>query len=147
MAYSMDFRLKAVEYKQKGHTFNELKEAFGISPQTFYQWQERLDSGYDRTKPKQVRRRKIDKEKLRQAVKDKPDMFLHELAKMFGCSPQAVHTMLKNLGITRKKTMHICGGIRGGARSVRGPHKADSAREKCVFVDESSIGEHPQRAC
>ena len=42
-------------------------------------------------------------------MKDKPDMFLHELAEMFGCSPQAVHTMLKNLGITRKKTMHTCG--------------------------------------
>ena len=34
----MDFRRKAVEYKQKGHTFAELKEAFSISPQTFYQW-------------------------------------------------------------------------------------------------------------
>ena len=45
MAYSKDFRRKAVEYKKKGHTFDELKEAFGISPQTFYQWKERLDSG------------------------------------------------------------------------------------------------------
>jgi len=103
MAYSMDIRREAVEYKQKGHTFKELKEAFGISPQTFYEWQERLRSGYYQTKTKQVRKRKIDKEKLKQAVKDKPDIFLSELAQMFGCSPQSIHAMLKNLGIARKK--------------------------------------------
>jgi len=101
----MDFRLRAVEYKEKGHTFGELKEAFGILPQTFYGWKKRLESGYYDNRPKQVRRRKIDKEKLMQAIEERPGIFLSELAQMFGCSPQSVHTMLKRLGINRKKTV------------------------------------------
>jgi len=104
MAYSMDMRRKAVEYKEKGHTFRELKEAFGIPAETYYKWKARLESGYYETKPKQqVRRRKIDKDKLRQAIAEKPDMFLHELAQMFDCATQSVHNMLRKLGITRKK--------------------------------------------
>jgi len=87
MAYSMDIRRKAVEYKQKGRTFRELKEAFGISAETCYQWKARLESGYYETKPRQVRRRKIDKEKLKQAMEKRPDIFLHELAQMFDCAP------------------------------------------------------------
>jgi len=69
----------------------------------YYKWEARLESGYYETKPKQVRRRKIDKDKLRQAIEEKPDMFLHELAQMFDCATQSVHNMLKKLGITRKK--------------------------------------------
>jgi len=103
MAYSMDMRRKAVEYKEKGHTFRELKEAFGIPAETYYKWKARLENGYYETKPKQVRRRKIDKDRLRQAIEEKPDMFLHELAQMFGCVTQSVHNMLRKLGITRKK--------------------------------------------
>jgi len=68
-----------------------------------YKWKARLESGYYETKPKQVRRRKIDKDKLRQAIEEKPDMFLHELAQMFDCATQSVHNMLRKLGITRKK--------------------------------------------
>jgi len=30
MAYSIDFRKKAIEYMEKGHTKEELFEAFGI---------------------------------------------------------------------------------------------------------------------
>jgi len=103
MAYGMDFRCKAVEYKQNGHTFEELKEAPSIPPQTFCLWRERLENGYYHARPKQVRKRKVDKERLKRAVRDKPDMFLRELAKMFGRSPQSIHAMLKTLGITRKK--------------------------------------------
>jgi transposase len=104
MAYSIDFIRKAVEYKQKGHTFKQLKDVFGIPNETYYQWKEKLESGfYERKKPRQERKRKIDKEKLRQAVKENPDSYLHELAKLFGCSFQAVFAALKKMGITLKK--------------------------------------------
>jgi hypothetical protein len=29
MAYSMDYRKRAAAYKQEGHTFKQLREAFG----------------------------------------------------------------------------------------------------------------------
>jgi len=104
MAYSIDFIKKAVEFKQKGYTFKQLKEVFGVPSQTYYQWEQRLENGfYDIKKPKQERKRKIDKEKLKQAIADKPDSYLYELAKPFGCSYQAVFTALKKMGITLKK--------------------------------------------
>jgi transposase len=62
MAYSIDFRKRAVAYKQEGHTFKQLREAFGIPSETYYNWKEKLHSGYYQMKAKQIRRRKIDKE-------------------------------------------------------------------------------------
>jgi len=34
MAYSEDYRKRAIEYKDSGHTFGELREAFKIPPLT-----------------------------------------------------------------------------------------------------------------
>ena len=42
----MDFRRRAVAYKDEGHTFGELREAFGIPAQTYYQWKRKLQNGY-----------------------------------------------------------------------------------------------------
>jgi transposase len=104
MAYSMDFIEAAVAYRQNGHTFKELRETFGIPPETFYQWENRLESGYyEIEKGIQERRRKIDREELRQAVSDTPDMFLYEFAELFDCTPQAIFYMLRKMNITIKK--------------------------------------------
>jgi hypothetical protein len=37
MAYSADYRKAAIAFKQAGHTFKELGEAFKITPRTYYQ--------------------------------------------------------------------------------------------------------------
>ena len=104
MAYSIDFIKKAVAYKQNGNTFKQLHEAFGIPPETYYQWEKRLESGYYEVKKGiQERKRKIDREQLKQAVKQNPDAFLYELAGQFGCTPQAIFYMLRKLKITYKK--------------------------------------------
>jgi hypothetical protein len=39
----------------------------------------------------------------KQAVKEKPNAYLRELAEQFGCTPQAVFYMLLKMGITLKK--------------------------------------------
>jgi len=103
MAYSIDYKTRAVAYKQEGHTFKQLREAFGIPSETYYDWKEKLESGYYLTKVKQERRRKIDKEALKQAVVEKPDAFLKELAEPFNCTATAVFYALENLNMTRKK--------------------------------------------
>ena len=46
MAYNIDFIKRAVSYKQNGHSFKELREAFDIPPETYYLWERRLESGY-----------------------------------------------------------------------------------------------------
>ncbi|MDR2477103.1 MAG: transposase [Treponema sp.] len=101
----MDYKKRAVAYKQAGHTFKQLKEAFGIPSETYYGWNEKLHSGYYDLPIKRERKRKIDKEALRQAVADKPDAFLKEYAEQFGCTATAVFYALEKLGITRKKVV------------------------------------------
>ncbi len=104
MAYSIDYIKRAVGYKQEGHTFKELKEAFHIPSATYYDWRKKLEDGFEfGVKAKQERRRKIDKEALRQAVKETPDALLEEYAKQFHCHPSAVGQALKKMNITRKK--------------------------------------------
>ena len=102
--YSIDFKQRAVAYKDGGHTLTELKEAFGIPAETYYKWKVKLESGYYKTKIIRERKRKIDKDKLKQAVAEKPDAYLRELAEQFGCTETAVFYALKKLNITRKKS-------------------------------------------
>jgi len=105
MAYSMDFRRAAIEYWQKGHSKAELYEAFGIHPSRVYEWL-RHEGKTGSLKPNYPKRRtrKIDLEKLRQAVERKPDAYLSELAKQFDCTEQAIFYALKKLDITVKKS-------------------------------------------
>jgi transposase len=108
MAYSIDFRAKAVEYKDKGHTFAELKEAYGIDNKTYAKWK-RLYAETQSYKDKKRRSRggKIAMDKLLQNVKKKPDSYLKELAKPFGCTPTAVFYALRWGNITYKKNFHV----------------------------------------
>jgi transposase len=104
MAYDIDFIKRAVAYRQNGHTFKQLREAFDIPPETYYQWANNLESGYyDIEKGKQERKRKIDRAQLKNAVADKSDAYLYELAELFDCTPQAIFYMLEKLNITLKK--------------------------------------------
>ena len=119
MAYSEDYRKRAIEYKDSGHTFGELREAFKIPPRTYYDWKQKSADGYYDRKVKRQRKRKIDREKLRQAVAERPDAYLSELAKQFGCTAQAVFYMLRKLGITLKKNpLRTARSPRGNARSL-----------------------------
>src|SRR5215469_7383558 len=109
MAYSIDFIRAAVAYRQNGHTFKELHETFGIPPETFYKWENNLETGfYEKTKEKQECKRKIDREELKKAVAENPDAYLYEYAKLFDCSPQAIFYMLQKIKITlKKRPLHI----------------------------------------
>jgi transposase len=120
MAYSIDYKKRAVEYKNSGHTFNELKEAFDIPPVTYYDWKQKLGNGYYQTEIIRERKRKIDKEKLKQAVKENPDAYLYELARLFDCTPQAVFYMLEKLNITlKKRPLLIRKSPKSGVRNLR----------------------------
>ena len=104
MAYSKDFIERAVAYRREGHTFEQLREAFGIPSATYYDWEKKLENGHFDVKIKRERKRKIDKEALRQSVTEKPDAFLSEYAEEFGCTPTALCYALKKLHISGKKS-------------------------------------------
>ncbi len=90
-----------------------MKEAFGIPSITYYDWAKKLESGFKfGEKAKQSRKRKIDKEVLRQAVKERPDAFQRELAEQFKCHPSAIGQALKKMNITRKKSLHLFRKVR-----------------------------------
>ena len=104
--YSIDYKKRAVEYKQEGHTFKELKEVFKIPNQTYYRWAEELKNSFEKPEPAK-RSRKINLEELKRAVEEKPDAYLKELAKPFGVTEQAIFYALKELDITfKKKRLH-----------------------------------------
>ena len=110
MAYSIDFRKRAIEYMDEGHTGKELYEAFKIYPSTVSDWRKLLE----RTKSlkpeyRETRKRKIDIVELERVLERKPDMTLPELAKVFNCTKQAVHATLKRAKITFKKNSIIRG--------------------------------------
>ena len=66
-----------------------------------------MKRGYYEIKIKRERSRKIDREKLKQAVAENHGAYLYELAQPFGCTPQAVFSMLGKLKITLKKDFYL----------------------------------------
>ena len=106
MAYDIKYREQAVAYKNAGHTFKQLKEAFKISSYTYYEWVKNKETTGFYMIPKiekATRRRKINPEELKLAIKEKPDAYLYELAEKFKCSSVAIYKRCKQLKITYKK--------------------------------------------
>jgi transposase len=104
MAYSEDYRKRAIEYKDAGHTYKELYEVFKIHPSTLEDWRKLLKAtGSLKPQYRKTRKRKIDLKKLEQALERKPDAYLSELAKPFDCSESAIHYALKKIKVTVKK--------------------------------------------
>ena len=104
MAYSVDFRERAIAYWDKGHTSEELYEAFEIYPTRVNEWKRLLKkTGSLEPQYPETRKGKIDPQKLKQELERKPDLTLPELAKIFGCKKQSVDAACKKLKITRKK--------------------------------------------
>lgn len=110
MAYDEKYRMRAVEFKNNGHTFKELQKVFGVSSRSYYNWKTTKETtGFyaPKGKEKASRKRKIDPEKLKLAVEEKPDIYLRELAEKFSCSITAVHKQLEKQKITLKKDVYI----------------------------------------
>jgi transposase len=43
MAYDKKFRLRVINYKDAGHTFKEVYEAFGVYSHRYYAWKKQLE--------------------------------------------------------------------------------------------------------
>lgn len=108
MSYSIDFRERAISYWDKGHTKEELYEAFEIYPSRINAWKKLLkETGELKPQYRETRNRKIDIQKLKQAIERKPDATLPELAKQFNCTKQAVAAACKKAKLTRKKIIQL----------------------------------------
>jgi transposase len=110
MAYDKKIRQRVIEYKDTGHTFEEVSEAFGVDPKRYYSWKKQLEeTGSLEYKPPKERNGKINQSGLIRLAGEHPDWYLREFAEKLHVCPHAVDKMLKKLGITRKKNFYVFG--------------------------------------
>ena len=107
MTYSIDFRRKVLEIKERdGLSFKQAAALFGVAKSSVQRWTERIEPCRSRNKPAT----KIDMELLEQDVGLHPDAYQYERAGRFGCSQRGIGEALKRLKISRKKNFFASEG-------------------------------------
>jgi len=108
MAYSEDIRKRVIAYLEEGHTQESAKVVFKVGLTAIKRWRKQYrETGNLSNKPLRRGHKKIDPVKLSAYVKEHPDAYLREMAKVFGCTGEAVRRALIRLKITRKKNENI----------------------------------------
>jgi len=104
MGYSIELRIRALEYWEEGHTKEETAKVFKVSTSILQKWKYRLkETGKLENRKREITSPKIDLEKLKNYIDEHPDKFQYEVAEKFGCSQPCICKALKRLKITRKK--------------------------------------------
>jgi transposase len=106
MAYSLDFRKRAMALRAEGWSVKKISITLGVGTNTINDWSRREQTGNLAVFYPKTRRRKIDDDALKQAVKDNPEVYLQELSELFGVTETGIYHAMKRLGITRKKRLH-----------------------------------------
>lgn len=107
MAYSIDFRRKVLEIKEReGLSFEEVAARFGIGQASVFRWSKRFFPCLNRNKPAV----KIDMAALSRDVEEQPDAYQHERAARLGCSQRGISDALQRLTISRKKNISASEG-------------------------------------
>jgi transposase len=102
MTYSIDFRKKVLETKEKeGLSFEKVAARFCISKAAVFRWSKNLKNTNKRNKPW----KKLDKEKFKKDIEEFPDSYSYERAKRLGVSTSGIRYANKRLGITYKKNL------------------------------------------
>lgn len=76
MAYGLDFRKRVIAYKNSGHTKQETCQVFGISRNTLYLWENRLEAtGTLDIAPRKRNPRKLPLDQLEAYITAQPDLY------------------------------------------------------------------------
>ena len=104
MSYDVRYRKRTLEYYHNGHTFRETCKIFGLSSYTLSKWINLLNTtGQLKDEKRKPKTGKIDREKLREYLRENPDAYQSEIAEYFNCSQSLVCYMLRSNGYNRKK--------------------------------------------
>lgn len=125
MTYSLDFREKVLEIKERDKlSLEEVAERFGVGKSSVFRWSKRLEAKCTRHKPAT----KINMEELKRDVEQKPDAYQYERAQRLGVSRRAIGYALKRLGISRKKH-----ALTSASRGRRAPpfHRKERSLSVC----------------
>jgi len=115
MAYGIEIRKKVIEYIKEGHTARQAEDVFKVSKSTIYNWLQRKELAPKLNYPKYI---KINKEKLKEYIKNNPDAYLREIAQEFNVTVSAVSQAFLKLKITNKKNTTVQRNKRRAASKV-----------------------------
>lgn len=102
MTYSVDFRLHALEIKEKFNlTYTEASRRLGVGSASLIRWNKELEPQKHRNKPAT----KINTDQLLKDVENYPDAYLQERADRLQVSKSGIAAALKRLGVSRKKNI------------------------------------------
>ena len=134
MSYSRDLRRRVIGYIEEGHTLAQAAAVFKVHVCSIIDWRKRYKATGD-VKPKLLRpvNKKIVPEKLIAYVEAHPDAYLKEIVKEFGCHSSSVLTVLRKLGITRKKEHFLQRAVPRESRSVFGKNQRRSQRPARIY--------------
>ncbi|WP_155449053.1 IS630 transposase-related protein, partial [Streptococcus pseudopneumoniae] len=101
MAYSTDFKQRALDYIKEGHSHVEAAKVFDVGVRTLFTRDKNLrEQGHLERKQRVVKNRKILLEELKSFVEAYPDAFLREIAEHFDCAVPSVRATLKQMKVT-----------------------------------------------
>jgi len=94
----------------KGNTIESAQKLFGVGTTAIKRWKKlKKETGSVEDAERKPRTPEICPVRLESYVSENPDNYLHETAKEFNCTPQAIFYALRRLKITRKKNGTLCG--------------------------------------
>lgn len=100
MTYSLDFRKKVLETKQKEDlSFVTVAKRFGVGVASVVRWDKNIDSKKTRNKPPT----KLDMGALKEDIEKYPDAYQYERAERLGVTRAGIWHAIKRLGVTYKK--------------------------------------------
>ena len=118
MAYSLDFRRKVLEVRDRDRlSIAQVAERFAVGKASVMRWLKRIER-----KPSGFRQRKLDVEALAADLRDYPDAYQRERAARLGVTQNAICYALKNkLRVSYKKNAGASGRGRRRAACLSSP--------------------------
>ena len=116
MSYSEDLRERVINFVRDGGSKTEAAKRFSVSRATIYIWLKLENLSPQKTGPKG--HTKLQTEKLKELIIEKPDAYLDELAVELNVSAFTVAYGLQRLGIRRKKKHVVPGTKRGRTQQI-----------------------------
>lgn len=116
MGYSTDLRERVVDFVKNGDSKTEAAKRFSVSRAIIYIWIKAESLCPQKTGPKG--HTKLQPEKLKQLIEERPDAYLDELAVELNVSAFTIAYGLQRLGISRKKNHVVRGANRGRTQQI-----------------------------
>ena len=104
MAYSLDLRIRVIDYVENGGSVVKAAKLFRVGRASIYRWLNRETLAATKVTR---RNRKLDWAALRKDVAENPEARLIDRARKFKVRPSAISYALKQMKITRKKNSFV----------------------------------------